>query len=68
MERMLIEMQSRLWESMGMRGEINPAVGKSVEVVPEEQTLRRMSSDYGCTTLNRSVIRLQHVILVGLWN
>lgn len=68
MERMLIKMQSRLWESMGMRGEINPALGKFAEVVPEEQTLRRMSSDCGCTTLNKRVIRLQHVILVGLWN
>ena len=32
------------------------------------RTLRKTSSDSDCITLNKSVTRLLHVILVGLWN
>ena len=51
-----------------MKGETNLALAGFWELIAEEQTLRKASSDSGCMTLNRSATRLLHVMLVELWN
>ena len=61
-----IEVQFESQESMRMKGGTNLALGEFWELIVEGQMLRKVSSNIDCITLNRSMIRLLLMILVGL--